>query len=91
MINNTVSRTCVAVRSLDGGQHITDLTSVTVIVRPRSEIPFGGCEPLVAATGGYACPPVLGRDPVVSNAWLHYPAHDFNEDKTRICFHWDEV
>ena len=91
MINNTVSRTCVAVRSLDGGQHITDLTSVTAIVRPRSEIPFGGCEPLTAAAGGYACPPVLGRDPVVSNAWLNYPAHDFNEDKTRICFHWDEL
>lgn len=99
MINNTVSRTCVAVRSLDGGQHITDLTSVTAIVRPRGEIPFGLCEPPVEGVNGYGCGlPVMGRTltvPVVPGApnpnWLYYAAHDFNEDKTRICFQWNNL
>ena len=91
MINNTVSRTCVAVRSLDGGQHIKDLTTVTAIVRPRREIPFGQCEPNAAGLNGYGCGlPVLGQlPPTPTPNWLYYPAHDFNEDKTRICFHWD--
>lgn len=91
MINNTVSRTCVAVRSLDGGQHIKDLTTVKVIIRQRKEVPFGTCEPFVEAAGGYNCPPVLGQIVLVPSTWLTYPAHDFNEDKTRICFHWDRL
>ena len=93
MINNTVSRTCVAVRSLDGGQHITDLTSVTVIIRPRSQIPFGMCEPPAMGATSYGCGlPVMGQaTPAMQNpCWLYYPAHDFNEDKTRICVHWDD-
>lgn len=91
MINNTVSRTCVAVRSLDGGQHIKDLSTVKVIIRQRKEVPFGTCEPCVEVVGGYNCPPVLGQTLPVPNTWLTYPAHDFNEDKTRICFHWDPL
>lgn len=92
MINNTVSRTCVAVRSLDGGQHIKDLSTVKVIIRLRREILFGTCEPCFEAAGGYNCEPVLGRaPPPPPNLWLTYPAHDFNEDKTRICFHWDPL
>lgn len=93
MINNTVSRTCVAVRSLDGGQHIKDLTTVTVTIRPRNQIPFGRCEPFTEQPGSYGCGlPVMGQDaPNTPHTlcWLYYPAHDFNEDKTRICFHWD--
>ena len=93
MINNTVSRTCVAVRSLDGGQRITDLSSVTVVVRPRNQIPFGQCEPIADTSTGYGCGlPVMGQDPsgtLHTPCWLYYPAHDFNEDRTRICFHWD--
>lgn len=93
MINNTVSRTCVLVRSLDGGQHIKDLSSVSVTIRPRNQIPFGLCEPLAETTESWGgCGnPVLGSTPAASTGWLHYPAHDFNEDKTRICFHWDPV
>ena len=91
MINNTVSRTCVAVRSLDGGQHIKDLTTVAVTIRPRKQIPFGTCEPCLNPVDSWGCnEPVLGQAPITPDpAWLHYPAHDFNEDKTRICFHWD--
>lgn len=93
MINNTVSRTCVAVRSLDGGQHITDLSTVVAIIRPRKQIPFGTCEPCEGSVDTWGCnEPVLGRnDLTLDPSWLTYPAHDFNEDKTRICFHWDEV
>lgn len=92
MINNTVSRTCVLVRSLDGGQQITDLSTVRVVVRPRRQIPFGTCEPCSQSATSYQCGPVLGSTPAVADpVWLRYPAHDFSEDRTRICFHWDPL
>ena len=91
MINNTVSRTCVAVRSLDGGQHITDLSSVHVIIRPRSQVPFGTCEPCMQPVGWSRCGEPGSTDVSPDPSWLQYPAHEFNEDKTRICFHWDPL
>jgi hypothetical protein len=84
MINNTVSRTCVRVRSLDGGQRITDLSTVSVTIRPRRDIPFGCCEPGPAPDASCSI-----TAPASVDTWVSYPAHDFTPDKERICFHWD--
>lgn len=87
-INNTVSRTCVDLRSLDGGQHVTDITALHVVIRKRSLIPYGQCEPGPAVDSGCSCAPCAESE--AGSAELTYPAHSFSEDRTQVCFHWDD-